>query len=240
MGPIPSLELNERAGFLGCGITLMNFSLDLTKPLSRAGLLVHVLLLGGLFFCLSKGAFHYMSHTLPESGAEKRLEEVTRQAEDKAFAKAKAAAKGKAFNEAAAREEAKKVATEEVAKEKEEIHHHAVEGWAPFAIFLLILSSIFCGGFLSIAVQRRMNDGAVQGVFSLINYLGAWLIAGYIGFYPFLAQNGLRNSWSVAFFAGLVLILPALLAGEGKGHDHDHDHGHDHDHDHGHGHSHSH
>jgi Fe2+ transport system protein B len=214
----------------------MNFSLDLTKPLSRAGLALYLVVIGGLFFCISKGAFHYMSHTLPESSAEKRLEEVTSQAEAKAFAKAKSASKGKAFDEAAAHTEAKKVATEEVAKEKEEIHHHATETWAPFSIFLMILASVFCGGFLSIAVQRRMNDGAVQGAFSLVNHLGAWLVAGYIGFYPYLAQNGLRNSWAVAFFVGLILILPALLAGEGKGHDHDHDHGHDHDHDHGHAH----
>ncbi len=238
MRGIPSLELNGRAAFLGCGITSMSFSLDLTKPLSRVGLILHVLITGALFFCVSKGAFHYMNHTLPEQGAEQRLAEVTKEAEEKAFAKAKSAAKGKAFDEASAHAAAKAKAAEEVAKEKEEIHHHAVEGWAPFAVFLMILSSIFCAGFISVAVQRRMNDGNLHGTFSLINHLGAWLIAGFIGFYPYLAAHGLRNTWATAFIVGAVLLIPALLAGEGLG-EHD-DHGHDHDHDHGHDHSHGH
>ncbi|NBV52384.1 MAG: hypothetical protein EBR83_02440, partial [Verrucomicrobia bacterium] len=110
---------------------------------------------------------------------------------------------------------------------------HAVEGWAPFAAFLLILSAIFFSGFLSVYVQRRANDGGLKGLWIFTNHLGAWAFASYVAFYPFLAAHGLRNAYAPAFIGGLVLLLPVLFAGEGH-HDHDHDHGDGHDHGHSH------
>ena len=211
----------------------MSFSLDLTKPLGRLGLVINTLVLGAVFYGISVGAYHYMSHTLPESDAHAKEAATKAALVDKAVAKAKTAAKGKAFDEKAAVAAAEAAAEPELKKQAEEIHHHAVEGWAPFAVFLLILSAVFFAGFLSVYVQRRANDGGLKGLWIFPNHLGAWALAGYVAFYPFLSAHALRNAWAPAFIAGLVLLLPVLFAGEGH-HDHDHDHGDGHDHGHTH------
>ena len=205
----------------------MTFSLDLSKPLGRLGLVANLLVLSVLFYGISAGAFHYMSETLPHGAVTQKVAEVAQKTEDAAFAKAKTAAKGKTFDEKVAREQAKVAGEAEAKKQEGEIHHHAVAGWAPFAIFLLILSAIFFAGFLSVYVQRRANDGGLQGLWLFINHLAAWAFAGYVAFYPFLAHHDLRKAWAPAFIAGLVLLLPALLAGEGRG-EHDDEHGHAH------------
>ena len=211
----------------------MSFSLDLTKPLGRLGLAINTLVLGVVFYGISVGAYHYMTHTLPESGAHAKEAAVKAALVEKAVAKAKTAAKGKAFDEKAAIAAAEAAAEPEVKKQAQDIHHHAVEGWAPFAIFLLILSAVFFAGFLSVYVQRRANDGGLKGLWLFTNHLGAWALASFVAFYPFLAVHGLRNAWAPAFIGGLVLLLPVLFAGEGH-HDHDHDHGDGHDHGHTH------
>ena len=211
----------------------MSFSLDLTKPLGRLGLAINTVLLGAVFYGVSVGAYHYMSHTLPEAGAHAKEAAVKAALVEKSVAKAKAAAKGKAFDEKAAVAAAEAGAAPELKKQAEEIHHHAVEGWAPFAVFLLILSAVFFAGFLSVYVQRRANDGGLKGLWIFTNHLGAWAFASYVAFYPFLAAHGLRNAYAPAFIAGLVLLLPVFFAGEGH-HDHDHDHGDGHDHGHTH------
>ena len=211
----------------------MSFSLDLTKPLGRLGLAINTLVLGAVFYGISVGAYHYMSHTLPEAGAHAKEAAVKAALVEKAVAKAKTAAKGKAFDAQAATAAAEAAAEPELKKQAGEIHHHAVEGWAPFAIFLLILSAIFFSGFLSVYVQRRANDGGLKGLWLFTNHLGAWAFASYVAFYPFLAAHGLRNAYAPAFIGGLVLLLPVFFAGEGH-HDHDHDHGDGHDHGHTH------
>jgi len=211
----------------------MSFSLDLTKPLGRLGLAINTVVLGAVFYGISVGAYHYMSHTLPESEAHAKEAAAKAALVEKAVAKAKTAAKGKAFDEKAATTAAEAALAPEFKKQAEEIHHHAVEGWAPFAVFLLILSAIFFAGFLSVYVQRRANDGGLKGLWIFTNHLGAWAFASYVAFYPFLAAHGLRNAYAPAFIAGLVLLLPVLFAGEGH-HDHDHDHGDGHDHGHSH------
>ena len=152
---------------------------------------------------------------------------------EKAVAKAKAAAKGKAFDEKSAIAAAEAAAEPEVNKQAEKIHHDAAGIWAPFALFLLIISATFFAGFLSVYVQRRANDGGLKGLWIFTNHLGAWAFASYVAFYPYLADHGLRNAYAPAFIGGLVLLLPALFAGEGH-HDHDHDHGDGHDHGHTH------
>ncbi len=207
--------------------------MDLTKPLGRHGLAINTVLLGAVFYGVSVGAYHYMSHTLPEAGAHAKEAAVKAALVEKSVAKAKAAAKGKAFDEKAAVAAAEAAAAPELKKQAEEIHHHAVEGWAPFAVFLLILSAIFFAGFLSVYVQRRANDGGLKGLWIFTNHLGAWAFASYVAFYPFLAAHGLRNAYAPAFIGGLVLLLPVFFAGEGH-HDHDHDHGDGHDHGHTH------
>jgi len=213
----------------------MSFSLDLTKPLGRLGLAINTLVLGVVFYGISVGAYYYMTHTLPESGAHAKEAAVKAALVEKAVAKAKTAAKGKTFDAAAAKTQAEAAVSADFKKQADEIHHHAVEGWAPFAVFLLILSAVFFAGFLSVYVQRRANDGGLKGLWIFPNHLGAWALAGYVAFYPFLAAHALRNAWAPAFIAGLVLLLPVLFASEGH-----HDHGHDHDHGDGHDHGHSH
>jgi uncharacterized membrane protein YraQ (UPF0718 family) len=209
----------------------MSFSLDLSKPLGRVGLAINTVLLAAIFYGVSVGAYHYMSHTLPESTAHAQEAAAKAALVEKAVAKAKTAAKGKAFDAAAAQAQAESAVAADFKKQAEEIHHHAVEGWAPFAVFLLILSAVFFAGFLSVYVQRRANDGGLKGLWIFTNHLGAWAFAGYVAFYPFLAAHGLRNAWAPALIGGLVLLLPVLFAGEGH-HDHDHGDGHDHGHSH--------
>ncbi|MEN9652978.1 MAG: hypothetical protein RL303_698 [Verrucomicrobiota bacterium] len=209
----------------------MSFSLDLSKPLGRVGLAINTVLLAAIFYGVSVGAYHYMSHTLPESTAHAQEAAAKAALVEKAVAKAKTAAKGKAFDAAAAQAQAESAVAADFKKQAEEIHHHAVEGWAPFAVFLLILSAVFFAGFLSVYVQRRANDGGLKGLWIFTNHLGAWAFASYIAFYPFLAAHGLRNAWAPALIGGLVLLLPVLFAGEGH-HDHDHGDGHDHGHSH--------
>jgi hypothetical protein len=211
----------------------MSFSLDLTNPHGRLGLAIYTVILGAVFYGVSAGAYQYMSHTLPESEAHHQEAVVKAALVDKVVAKAKTAAKGKTFDAAAAKAQAEAAVSADFKKQADEIHHHAVEGWAPFAVFLLILSAVFFAGFLSVYVQRRANDGGLNGLWIFPNHLGAWALAGYVAFYPFLAAHALRNAWAPAFIAGLVLLLPVLFAGEGH-HDHDHDHGDGHDHGHTH------
>lgn len=215
----------------------MNFSLDLTKPLSRLGLALNAVLLVAVFYGLSAGSYFYMTQALPASSAKAKEISVKAGLVEKAVAKAKTAAKGKAFDLAAATAQAEAALAPDFQKKAEEIRTKAGETWAPFAIFLLILSAIFLAGFLSVAVQRRALDGGMTGLWIFPNHLGAWALAGYVAFYPYLAAHDLRNAWAPVFFAGLVLLLPPLFAREGH---HDHDHDHDHGHDHGHGHDHTH
>ncbi len=207
----------------------MSFSLDLTKPLGRLGLAINTLVLGVVFYGISVGAYHYMTHTLPESGAHAKEAAVKAALVEKAVAKAKTAAKGKAFDEKAAIAAAEAAAEPEVKKQAEKIHHDAAEIWAPFAIFLLILSAIFFAGFLSIYVQRRANDAGLNGLFIFGNHFGAWALAGFVAFIPLLQAKGLLGAWSPIFCMGLMVLVPLLFAREGH-HDHDHGDGHDHGH----------
>lgn len=203
----------------------MSFSLDLTKPLGRLGLAINAVILAAIFYGLSAASYNYMSHTLPESEAHQKEAEVKAGLIEKALAKAKTAAKGKAFDAKLAIEQAEKAAEEEVKKQGDEIHHHAVSGWAPFAVFLLILSALFFAGFLGVYVQRRANDAHLLGLWLFSNHLGCVLLAAYVAFYPFLAAHDLRRAWAPVFYAGLVLLLPVMLSGEGRGEEED-DHAH--------------
>jgi len=144
----------------------MSFSLDLSKPLGRLGLVINTVLLTAIFYGVSVGSYHYMSHTLPESSAHAQEAAAKAALVDKAVAKAKTAAKGKAFDAAAAKAQAEAAVAADFKKQAEEIHHHAVEGWAPFAVFLLVLSAVFFAGFhvglRPTPRQRRRPQGPVD------------------------------------------------------------------------------
>ncbi len=200
----------------------MTFSLDLTKPLSRGGFLVNLIFLSVVFSGLSWLSFGYMTHTLPKGAIQAEEQAIAQKAQDQAFTKAKAAAKGKVFDEKTSLAEAKQAGSAAAAKEHDKTKHHAEALWAPFAIFLLIISAIFFAGFLSIVLQRRANEAAKTGLLVFIAHLGAWALATFIAFEPFLSHHGLTKAWSVVGIAGLVLMLPIAIAGAGQADDHGH------------------
>ena len=191
----------------------MTFSLNLTKPLNRLGLLLNLGFLIVVFSGFSWFSFAYMTEVLPASGAHEQEVVVAQKAQDQAFTKAKAAAKGKAFDEKAALAEAKAKGIEAAEKEREKIHHKAAEAWAPFAIFLLILSAIFFAGFLSIAILRRAHDAGVSVWLSFLSLLGGWVFATFVAFEPFLDARHITMAWAPAPIIGLVLMLPLFLKG---------------------------
>ena len=194
----------------------MIFSLDLTKPLSRVGLIVNLIFLTVVFSAISWLSFGFMTNTLPASGAHEEAQAIAQKVQDQTFSKLKAASKGKAFDEKAATEEARAKGLEAAEKEHEKIHHHAVEGWAPFAVFLLILSAIFFSGFLSIALLRRAYDAAASTILGFIAIVGGVAYASFVAFEPFLTHHELTKTWAPAGIVGLVLILPLLLKGENQ------------------------
>jgi hypothetical protein len=200
----------------------MTFSLDLTKPLSRVGFLVNLVFLTVVFSGLSWLSFGYMTHSLPKGAIQAEEKVIAQKAQDQAFAKAKAAAKGKVFDEKASLAEAKQAGLAAAAKEHDKIKHEAEALWAPFAIFLLIISAIFFAGFLSIVLQRRANEAGKNGLLVFIAHVGAWALATFIAFEPFLTHHGLTKAWSIGGIAGLLLILPVVLAGVGHADDHGH------------------
>jgi uncharacterized membrane protein YhaH (DUF805 family) len=163
-----------------------------------------------------------MTHSLPQGAIHAEEKAIAQKAQDQAFAKAKAAAKGKAFDEKAALAEANKAGLAAAAKEHDKIKHEAEALWSPFAVFLLIISAIFFAGFLSIVLQRRANDAGKNGLLVFIAHAGAWALATFIAFEPYLTHHGLTKAWSVGGIAGLVLILPVVLAGTGAADDHAH------------------
>jgi len=199
----------------------MTFSLDLTKPLSRVGLIVNLVFLTVVFSAISWLSFGFMTNTLPTSSAHEEEQAIAQKVQDQTFSKLKAAAKGKAFDEKAATAEARAKGVEAAEKEAEKIHHHAVEGWAPFAIFLLILSAIFFSGFLAIALLRRAYDAAASTFFAFLAIAGGLAYATFVAFEPFLTHHELTKTWAPAGIVGLVLILPLLFKGENQSHTED-------------------
>lgn len=200
----------------------MTFSLDLTKPLGRLGYLANLVFIG-----VACSAFAWLAHVvmvdvLPERHAHHEAEAVAQSTYAAGVAKAKKAAKGAALS-AEETAKLKAEATEAGKKKGEEALAHGRETWGPFQVFLLILAGVFAAGFASIASQRRMNDGGLQGTLWLVaGHVGTWAVAAFVAFLPYLESHGLTKAWAVAPIAGAVLLLPTLLAGEGKGEDESH------------------
>lgn len=210
----------------------MSLSLDLNKPLGRAGLLAAALVAAVVTYAAAHLSYHYMTETLPHQGLEKKKAALVEKASSAAFGKAKAAAKGKAFDAQAAKAQADAAAADELKKKEAELHHEAEATWGPFAIFLLILSAVLGAGLLSVYVQRRANDAGMTGLWLFGNHLGSWAVGCFIAFIPYLREVGALKAWALVPILGVLLLLPVLLAEGG----HAHDHGHDHDHGHGHAH----
>lgn len=201
---------------LGCESIPMTFSLDIQKPLSRVGFVVNLIFLTVVFSGLSWLSYGLMTNTIPNSSTHKKTAQIAQKAQDQAFTKAKAAAKGKAFDEKAALEAAKAEGLAAAEKEYEKVHHEASALWGPFSIFLLIISAIFFSGFLSVALQRRANAAGLGGRLTFLGHIGAWAFAIFIAFEPYLTSHQIAKSWLVAPLAGFVLMLPALLKNESQ------------------------
>ena len=155
-----------------------------------------------------------MTNTLPNSSIHKKMEQIAQKAQDQAFAKAKAAAKGKVFDEKAALEAAKAEGLVAAEKEYEKVHHEVSALWGPFSIFLLIICAIFFSGFLSVALQRRANAAELKGLLVFLGYVGSWAYATFIAFEPYLTHHQMTKSWLVAPIIGFVLMLPVFLKSE--------------------------
>jgi hypothetical protein len=199
----------------------MTFSLDIHKPLSRVGFVVNLIFLTVVFSGLSWLSYGLMTNTVPNSSTHKKTAQIAQKAQDQAFAKAKAAAKGKVFDEKAALEASKSEGLAAAEKEYKKIHHEASALWAPFAIFLLIISGIFFSGFLSVVLQRRANAAGLKGLLVFLGHVGGWAYAIFIAFEPYLTHHQIAKSWLVAPIVGFVLMLPVFLKSEShEAHDH--------------------
>jgi hypothetical protein len=192
----------------------MTFSLDIHKPLSRVGFVVNLIFLTVVFSGLSWLSYGLMTNTVPNSSIHKKMEQIAQKAQDQVFAKAKAAAKGKVFDEKAALEAAKAEGLAAAEKEYEKVHHEASALWGPFSIFLLIICAIFFSGFLSVALQRRANAADLKGLLVFLGHVGGWAYATFIAFEPYLTHQQVAKSWLVAPIVGFVLMLPAFLKSE--------------------------
>ena len=198
----------------------MTFSLDLTRPLGRLGYVASL-----VFLAVACSAFAWLAHALmtevlPERHAHHEAEATAQAVYAEGLAKAKKANKGAALS-AEETAKLKAEATEAGKKKGEEGLKEGLETWGPFQVFLLLICAVFFSGFGSLASQRRMNDGGLEGTLWLtIGHLGTWALLSFVAFLPYLESHGLTKSWSIAAIAGGILILPTLLAGEGKGEAH--------------------
>ena len=190
----------------------MTFSLDLTKPLGRLGYLVNLAFLGVACSAFVWLAHALMTETFPASHAQHEAEVAAQTTYADGVAKAKKAAKGAALS-AEQTAKLKEEATEAGKKKGEEALEHGRETWAPFQVFLLILGTVFLGGFASVAVQRRMNDAGLQGMLWLAaGHVGTWALAAYVAFLPYLDAAGLAKTWGLVPAVAAFVILPIVFA----------------------------
>lgn len=190
----------------------MTFALDTRLPLGRLGLLLNL-----VFFAVVLAAAASLSHWLMAA----KLPGGHAQHEGDKAAAALVAAEGaqaktdtaKAALQAKAEAAGKKAYDESLA--------HGRQTWFPFEIFLAIIWALLGGGYLSVAVQRRMNDAGQHGLWLLVaGHVGVWALANTVAFHALLADAGklaLDSPWMLVPLVGAVLLLPAFLGGSGHG-----------------------
>lgn len=195
----------------------MTFALDTQRPLGRLGLLLNVVFLAVVFGAAASLSHWLMAAKLPQGHAQKEGEKA---------AQALVASEGPKAATDAAKAELKAKAEAAGKKAYDEALAHGRETWLPFEIFLAIIWSLLAAGYLSVAAQRRMNDAGQHGVWLIsLGHLGAWALAGTVGFHALLAASGRLSSgsaWLLLPVAGFLLLLPSLLGGSGHGQDESH------------------
>ena len=65
MGAVSKFGFAGRGRYPRLRFLPMIFSTDLTKPLSRVGLAINLVLLTALFYVVSAASYYYMTETLP-------------------------------------------------------------------------------------------------------------------------------------------------------------------------------
>jgi hypothetical protein len=195
----------------------MTFALDTQQPLGRLGLLLNL-----VFFAVVLAAAASLSHwamavKLPGGHAQKEG--------DKAVAALVAAEASKATTDAA-KSELKTKAEAAGKKAYDASLAYGRQTWFPFEIFLAITWALMGAGYLSVAVQRRMNDAGQHGLWLLVaGHLGIWALATTVAFHAVLADAGrltFNSPWMLVPLVGAVLVLPAFFGGSGHAHDEAH------------------
>ncbi len=194
----------------------MTFALDTRLPLGRLGLLLNL-----AFFAVVLAAAASLSHWLMAA----KLPGGHAQHEGDNAVAALVAAEGAKAATDAAKAELKAKAEAAGKKAYDEALAHGRQTWFPFEIFLAIIWALMGGGYLSVAIQRRMNDAGQRGLWLLvIGHLGVWALAGTVAFHALLADAGKLSTsspWVLVPAVGLLLVLPAFLGGSGHGEEHD-------------------
>ena len=197
---------------------MATFSLDTRKPLGRLGLVVQIAFLAVVGLGLGSVSHYLMAEKLPAGHAQHDGEKA---------AQAVIAAEGAAATTDAAKAALQAKAEEAGKKAYDESLAHGRQTWLPFEVFLSIIWGLLTAGYLSVAVQRRLNDAGQHGALALVaGHLGGWALMVFCGFAFLLESSGRLasgSSWWIVPIVGGVLLLPALLGGSGHGED-DHAH----------------
>ena len=195
----------------------MTFELDTRKPLGRLGLLLNLVFFAVVLAAAASLSHWLMAAKLPGGHAQKEG--------DKAVA-AMIAAEGSKATTDAAKAELKTKAEAAGRKAYDEALAYGRQTWFPFEIFLAITWALMGGGYLSVAVQRRMNDAGQHGLWLLTaGHLGAWALASTVAFHALLADAGQlapSSPWMLVPLVGALLLLPSFFGGSGHAHDEAH------------------
>ena len=191
---------------------MATFSLDTRTPLGRLGLIVQIAFLAVVGLGLASVSHYLMAAKLPAGHAQHDGEKA---------AQAVIAAEGSKATTEVAKAEVQAKAAEAGKKAYEESLAHGRQTWLPFEVFLSIIWGLMTAGYLSVAVQRRLNDAGQHGTLAILaGHLGAWALMVFCGFSFLLESSGRLasgSSWWIVPIVGGVLLLPSLLGGSGHG-----------------------
>jgi hypothetical protein len=191
---------------------MATFSLDTRTPLGRLGLIVQIAFLAVVGLGLASVSHYLMAAKLPAGHAQHDGEKA---------AQAVIAAEGSKATTVVAKAEVQAKAAEAGKKAYEESLAHGRQTWLPFEVFLSIIWGLMTAGYLSVAVQRRLNDAGQHGTLAILaGHLGAWALMVFCGFSFLLESSGRLasgSSWWIVPIVGGVLLLPSLLGGSGNG-----------------------
>jgi hypothetical protein len=196
---------------------MATFSLDTRKPLGRLGLVVQIAFLAVVGLGLASVSHYVMATKLPAGHAQKAGEKA---------AQALVAAEGGAATTEVAKVELRAKAEAAGKKAFDEARAYGRQTWLPFEVFLAVIWGLMTAGYISVAVQRRLNDAGQNGTLALIaGHVGGWTLMVFCGFAFLLESSGRLASgsgWWIIPIVGGVLLIPSLLGGSGHGEEESH------------------